>query len=147
MKKKIVAFLLLIIITNCKTNDCEDYACFTPPPMYAFELVDNTTGENIFLNKILNSNEIRLTNEENKPITFQFISENNLNIITTEIGWEIGLHSYKLSVGANLEIDILLNIKEVHENCCTFFKVIEFQILNYEFEQLNNSEIIKIKID
>lgn len=147
MKKKMFLILLLITLFSCKNNDCSDYACFTPPPRFTFELLDKSTGENLFSNGTLNPDEIRVFDEENNLFNASFISENNINLIdVSEIGWNLGLHSYTLIVGVDLEINIVLEIEEKNENCCTYFEVVNFQILNYEFSKSNTTGIITVLI-
>ncbi len=147
MKKNIFLILLLITLFSCKNNDCSDYACFTPPPSFIFELVDKSTGENLFSNGSLSPDEIRVFDEENNRLNASFISEDNVNIIdVSEIGWNLGSHSYTLIVGIDLEINIVLEIEEKNENCCTYFEVINFQVLNYEFSKSNTTGIITVLI-
>jgi len=146
--KKILLFLILISFTTCKINECEGIACFTPPPNFIFELVDKTTGENLFTNGVLNSNTIEILNEDAKKIAFNFITEDDINLLQlSEIGWNLGLHTYTVSVGTEVEFTITLEMESKHENCCSFFNTLQFNISNYEFEQSNTSEIYTIKID
>lgn len=146
--KKIAFFVILsLTLISCKNSKCEDILCFTPPPDFTFELVDKTTGENLFENGNLLSEDIKVLDEENKNVPFQFISENNLNsIYFQEIGWNLGLHTYTLTIGNQVNFDLVLEMQEKHENCCTFFKVLKFDISNYEYEQSNSTGIYKIKI-
>lgn len=147
MKKYIFLFIFITII-SCKNNECEDVLCFTPPPTFELELVDKTTGENLFTNDVLNPNDIKILDENSKNIAFNFISENDLNIIQlSEIGWNLGAHTYKVTVGIDVQFNIELEMKEKHENCCTFFNTLQFNISNYEFEQSNTSGVYTIKID
>lgn len=144
-------FKLLIVffaVLGCKINECEDIACFTPPPNFAFELVSKTTGENLFTNGTLNSNDIKVVDEDNNAISYDFISENNYNILTlNEIGWDLDPHTYTISVGTSVEFTLELDMEEKHENCCTFFKTEKFQISGYSYEQSNTTDIYTIKID
>ena len=135
-------------ILSCKNNDCEDISCFTPPPNFSLELVDNSTGENLFTTGLLNSNSIEILDENSKEIAFDFIAENDLNIIQlSEIGWNLGLHNYKVIVTPNVEFTLTLEMEEKHENCCTFFEIRQFNISNYAYEQSNTTGIYKIKIN
>ncbi|AMC11171.1 hypothetical protein Lupro_07850 [Lutibacter profundi] len=146
MKKNALFVLILITLFGCK-NDCSDYACFTPPPVFNFELLDKSTGENLFSNGTLNPDEILAFDEENKRVNVRFISENNINLINlSEIGWYLGAHTYKLIVAPDLEINIELDMEKKNENCCTYFDVLNFQVLNYEFSTSNTTEIITVLI-
>lgn len=145
MKKIFIITLLLLI--SCKKNNCEGYACFTPPPDFIFELVDSSTGENLFTNNTLNSNEITFITATNSAVEFTFIAENNLNLIQANgIGWNLGINTYKLTVGS-VTIDLLVEMKEINENCCTYFEIVTFEVSNYNFEKSNTTGITKIIID
>lgn len=145
--KKIALLFLLFVVVSCKKDKCEDILCFTPPQPFLFELVDKTTGDNLFSIGELESSNIKVLNEESEPINFTFISENEYNIIDlSEIGWNMGINYYTISVD-DIEFSITLEIEEKHENCCTFFELKQFEISNYQFEQSNTTGIYTIKID
>ena len=148
MKKHVILLIVVFTIFSCKINECEDIACFTPPPNFAFELVDKTTGENLFTNGTLKDTDIEVLDENEEKVTFKFISENNINIIDLpEIGWNLDLHTYTITVGPTVEFRLELEMEEKHENCCTFFKVITFNISNYTYEQSSTTGVYSIKID
>ncbi len=148
MKKHVILLIVVFTIFSCKINECEDIACFTPPPNFAFELVDKTTGENLFTNGTLKDTDIEVLDENEEKVTFKFISENSLNIIDLpEIGWNFELHTYTITVGPTVEFRLELEMEEKHENCCTFFKVITFNISNYTYEQSSTTGVYSIKID
>ena len=146
--KKFILLIVFFVVLGCKINECEDIACFTPPPNFALELVDKATGENLFTNETLKSSNIEVLNENDEKVTFNFISENNLNIIDLpEIDWNLDLHTYTITVGPTIQFNLELDIEEKYENCCTFFKVITFNISNYTYEQSSTTDIYSIKID
>lgn len=148
MKKYILFIFLPFLVFGCKNNNCEDIACFTPPPNFMFELVDKTTGVNLFSNETLDSSTIKILDENSKKTSFNFISENDLNLISlSEIGWNLDLKTYTVTVESDVEFSITLKMEEKHENCCTFFKILQFNISKYEYKQSNTSEIYTIKID
>ena len=144
-------YMLLIVfftILGCKINDCDDIACFTPPPDFTFELIDKTTGENLFTNETLKSENIQVLNEKGEKISFQFISEKELNVFSlNEIGWDLDPHLYTITVDTSVEFTLELDMEEKSENCCTFFKTETFQISGYTYEQSDSSDIYSIKID
>lgn len=146
--KKAILFFVLISLSACKINECEDIDCFTPPPSFIFELVDKTTGENLFTTGVLDSSTIEVLDEDSNKTTFSFITEDGINLLQlTEIGWNLGLHTYTVSVGTDVEFSITLEMEEKHENCCTFFNTLQFNVSTYEFEQSTTSGIYTIKID
>ncbi|SDW18983.1 hypothetical protein SAMN05444411_101246 [Lutibacter oricola] len=146
MKKNILLIFLPLLLFGCK-NDCEGIACFTPPPNFIFELVDKTTGDNLFTKGELDSDTITVLNKNFESVNFEFISENNLNVIElSEIGWNLNLEQYTIKVG-EIEFVVTLEMEEKHENCCTFFNILQFEVSKYTYQQSNSSEIIKILIE
>lgn len=139
---------MLFTVLGCKINECDGIACFTPPQPFSFELVDKATGENLFTNGTLKSEDIQVLNENDEKISFQFISENDYNVLSlNEIGWDLDPHTYTITVGTTVEFYLELDMEEKHENCCTFFKTETFQLSGYDYEQSNTTDIYTIKID
>ena len=139
---------MFFLALGCKINECDGIDCFSPPPNFNFELVDKTTGENLFTNGTLKSEDIQVLNENDEKISFQFISENDYNILSlNEIGWDLDPHTYTISVGTSIVFTLELDMEEKHENCCTFFKTETFQLSGYVYEQSNTTDIYMIKID
>ncbi len=149
MKKLLLLCFVLWIGTSCiKVDKCEGILCFTPPPEFSIEIIDKTTGENLYTNGTLDSLNILLLNEEGSHENFDFIAENNINIIRlNEIGWKTGLHQYQLVVSDEITLDIKINMELMRENCCTYYKTISFQVLNYEFYQTDSLPIYVVKVD
>ncbi|MDV7186380.1 hypothetical protein R3X25_03725 [Lutibacter sp. TH_r2] len=147
MKKIVLLFVFLTAISCKKEDKCDGIDCFTPPQTFIFELVDKTTGDNLFTTGSLNSSEITVVDENTTSVNFNFISENNLNLIElSEIGWNMGLNYYTVKVDS-IEFTIFLEMESKHENCCWFFSVKQFNISNYLFEQSNATGVYKIIIE
>lgn len=148
MRKFSLLLLILLLGTGCSiSNKCEDYACFTPPPSFNFEIVDADTGENLFTNGNLNPENIQLLNADDETVTWTFISENNLDVISLGIGWEPGLNSYRLILSPELELAINIQSEQKNENCCTFYEINEFSISPFEYEQSPTTGFYKILIE
>lgn len=148
MKKIGLVLMILISLFSCKDKGCEDIACFTPPPNFVLELVDSSTGENLFTNETLNSNDIIIVDEDGKNVTYEFIPRENLNLINlNEIGWNLGFRTYTISVGDDVIFNLELDMEEKHENCCTFFQINLFNITNYTYEKSNTTDVYIIEIE
>lgn len=147
MRKFTFFLMILVFITGCSlTNNCEDKICLTPPPSFTFEIIDAETGENLFTNGTSNTADIQFRDEENRPIDWIFISENDLNVISLGIGLEAGLNSYLLNLSPDLGIAISLQSEQKTENCCTFYEISEFSISPYEYEQSSTTGFFRVKI-
>ena len=151
MKKtlKLVALIALLFIQACDNNDCEDLLCFTPPVLFAFELVDKDSGENLFTNGTYNPDNIEVLNVlDNSKREFRFISENDINIIRIgSIGWDSEIADVVLKVGDAIILNLYVDSERVSENCCNFSKYNEIRIDNAEYELDQQSGIYTIFIE
>lgn len=125
---------MIILLLACSTTEpCEEFDCFTPPPAVILEFVDPVTGENLYSNGTLVSANIKLTDQNNAKVDFQFISENGVNLLYLELGWVSGINTYVLELGLGMEIEITIKFEERMESCCTFFIIEDFSISNYRY--------------
>jgi hypothetical protein len=151
--KKITAILvivILIITQSCEiVNDCEGYACFTPPHPFGFELVDKSTGENLFTNGTFNSNDIKVINlDDQSKVEFTFIAENDYNIIQINtIGWNTEIVNYSIQISTENIFNLFVNAERLNENCCSFTRYKEIRIENSEFELDQTNGLYKILVD
>ena len=143
---KILIFFTIILNQSCENNDCEDTLCFTPPSPFIFELVDKSTGENLFTNGTYNSNDIEILNiSDNTEIEYSFINENDINIIQIgSIGWESEIVECSLQINDTEILRLYVDAKRISENCCSFTRYDEFRIENAEYEYDNQSGIYRI---
>lgn len=84
-----------------KTVDC----ALTPPQSFTFEIIDKTSGENLFTNGTYEPATISIIDvlDNNNPVEFTFISENDINLIEIgSIGWETETVNLKFDISANL---------------------------------------------
>ncbi len=152
MKKvtTILTILILLIIQSCDKNDnCYGKLCFTPPDPFEFELVDKTTGENLFTNGTYRSNDIEVINIANDS-TFEyfFISENDLNtILIPSIGWQTEDIECSLRVNNSEILRLFVSARRVSEDCCTFTIYDEIRIENVEYELDNQTGFYRLLID
>ncbi len=146
---KALIYLLILLLQSCISNDCEDYACFSPPNPFIFELVDKSTGENLFTNGTYNSNEIEIFNtSDSSKIEYSFIDENNINIIQIgSIGWESEIVECWLQINNSVILVLFVDAKRLSENCCSFTRYDEIRIENAVYEYNNQSGIYKILIE
>ncbi len=152
MKKiaKILVIITLLMNQSCeKKNPCKDVDCFTPPSPFNFELVDKSTGENLFTNGTYKPSEIKITNiSDNSIIPYFFIDENNYNVIQiNSIGWETEIIECSLKINDIEVLRLYVDAKRLNENCCSFTRYDEIRIENAEYEFDNQTGIYKILID
>jgi hypothetical protein len=135
----------VLIATSCE-EDCDE--CFTPPAPFVFELV-NETGENIFTIKSFNQNQLTIIqNSTNQFIEYQFISENDLNLIEiNSIGWTTEQVELSFQLDDFEIFSFSVNAKVETEDCCTFTRYSNISIDGADFEPGEESGIYRVTID
>lgn len=148
--KKIYLILTLFTLTfqSCDNDDCGE--CFTPPQSFLFEIVEKTSGENLFTNGTYESGNIEITDylNNNEPIEFTFISENNINLILiSSIGWETEIVNLKIDISNNHIFDFYVDAERKVEECCSYTEYNEITVRESEFELDSQNGIYKILVE
>ena len=147
MKKHMLILIAILSLMSCDTRDCDDMSCFTPPPVFLFKVVNKASGENLYTNGTLNSDDIKITDENGKQLQYTFITENNVNLLQAdEFGWDSNISTYYIDPGNGIKIDIALNSEMKNENCCSFYEISDFSVLNYNYSVENSTGIITVEI-
>ena len=139
---------MIILNQSCDTENCNS-SCFTDPNPFQFEIIDKTTGENLFTNGTFDPKDISVINiSDNSRLEHSFINENELNIIIIHsIGWKTEKVECSLKINDSELLTLFVDAKRVNENCCSFTRYQEIRIENAEYELNNQTEIYKILID
>lgn len=134
--KSVCSFVFLLLISGCDL-DCPD--CFTPPEPFLFELVEASSGENLFANKKLDPAGIEVVNiETGAIIEHTFIDENEVNLLQIHsIGWKTEIVEYSISVSEKHIFNLYVHAERKSENCCSFttFKDIRLDREYYQVEE------------
>ncbi len=148
--QRLILFAFIIFaLQACSVKNC-DVDCTSPPLSYNFELVDKTTGENLFVNGTFDPNDIKVVDidNENSAVEHGFISENNLDIITLgPFGWEKEVANYLIKVDTTDIFSLHVDAERISENCCTFTQLNEFGIEGAAYEQNSENGIYKILVE
>ena len=138
MKKTIFIIITVFLLSCNKTEDCG--ACFTPPQPFLFEIADKVSGENLFTNGTYNYEEIEIINSlnNNSPIEFKFITEDNVNLIQiNSIRWSTEIVNLKFYVSNQYLFDFYVDAERKSEDCCDFTQYNEIIITGSEFVELS----------
>ncbi|MDW5287409.1 hypothetical protein [Formosa sp. PL04] len=143
-------FFILICITlalqSCDDN-CGD--CFTPPTSFIFELLDETSGENVFTNGTYNPENITITNtlDEDSKVEFTFIEEDNLNLINIySVGWKTEIVNLEIKIENQIIFNLYVAAERKSENCCSFTTFNEITIENANHTLDNKSGVYTILV-
>ncbi|MCK5907408.1 MAG: hypothetical protein KAG37_07445 [Flavobacteriales bacterium] len=149
--KRITTLLLLIFLTQTSCDiirdDCKDIVCTSPPPTFRFEFIDKENSENLFTNKTIKIEDVEVYDEVGKGVRFNLITENDINVLDiSEIGWTMGPKSYTIELSEDTSVDITLNMKAKNSECCSYFEVVEFYVLEYGYERSKETGFIVVKL-
>lgn len=150
---KQIHILLLIVpffLFSCdRNNNCDGVDCFTPPAPFYFELVDKSSGDNLFTTGELNPDDIKVVNlDDQSNVDFEFIDENEANIIQIyTIGWETQIVNYSIEISTERLFTLYVDAETVSENCCGFTRYNEIEIDGSEFELNEQNGIYKILVE
>lgn len=142
---KYIFFLTLTVLaTSCE--ECGE--CFTPPATFIFELV-NEQDENIFTVESYKQKQISIVQmSNNESYEFQFISEDNMNVIQIgSIGWateEVGL---LFQLGEKEIFTFYVSAERKNEDCCTFTRYNDIKIEGADFELDSQTGKYKIIVE
>jgi hypothetical protein len=149
-KINLILMLLTIVLQSCdKDGNCNEL-CFSPPESFHFEIVDKTSGENLFTNGTYVAGDIKITNtlDNNAPVEFKFISENNINLIQIgSIGWKTEIVNLKFDISDNHIFDFYVDAERKTEDCCAHTEYNEITVRESEFELNTQTGIYKILVE
>ncbi|WP_397446294.1 hypothetical protein [Polaribacter sp. R77954] len=109
--------------------------------------MDKTNGENLFTNGTYESANIAITDNLNndEPIEFTFISENNLNLIQIgSIGWQSQIVNLQIDISDNHIFNFYVDAERKMGTCCSYTEYNEITIEASEFELDTQNGIYKI---
>ena len=148
MRNRITLFLLVLTISSVSCNDeCNEGEKATPASFFV-EIVDETSGENVFENEMYTSQQITIQDIDEVAIPYEFIE--NLNVIqifppvTNATGNSLVI---KLNNEITLqmdEIDVNYDVSSSAGECFTTFKIENILFPNNTSELVESVHVIKI---
>lgn len=147
MKHLIISLFLILSLQSCNTDDCGD--CFTPPQGFQFELLDESTGTNVFTNGTYEPQQLKiLETNTSSPFDFDFISENNVNLIQLNtIGWKTETVSLRFEISGTMIFSFYVDATRKRENCCSFTSYNTIELEGAAFEIAPESGIYTILLN
>ncbi|MDH5381844.1 MAG: hypothetical protein OEW75_13380 [Cyclobacteriaceae bacterium] len=130
----IVAIFFAISLQSCLNDDCGE--CFSPPTPFYFQFVDKISGENLFTNGTLSSDDIVVLNTaDGSPVQYSFVDENDFDLLKINtIGWETETVNYSIRVSADYLFNLGVDTERVTSGCCTYTIYNDVTIDTFEFE-------------
>lgn len=145
----LIFILFAILVVGCKKHKCVDYSCFSPPRYFQFDLVDKTTGENVFTNGTYTESDIEIINLLDSTIYDDFsFNEYATNWIEIRsIGWQSEIVNLSINILGNHIFNFYVDAIRKNEHCCSFTEYNEIKIdsANYEFNANTDSYTVYIE--
>ena len=148
MRNRITLFLVILTISLVSCNDeCNEGEKATPASFFV-EIIDETSGENVFENETYTSQQITIQDSDEATIPFEFIE--NLNVIqifppvTNATGNSFIIKLNNETTLQMDEIDVSYDVSSSAGECFTTFKIENILFPNNTSELVESVHVIKI---
>ncbi|WP_374402187.1 hypothetical protein [Flavobacterium sp.] len=148
MRNRITLFLVVLTISLVSCNDeCNEGEKATPASFFV-EIIDETSGENVFENEMYTSQQITIQDIDEVAIPYEFIESSNIIQIFPSVVNPTG-NSFiiKLNNETTLqmdEIDVNYDVSSSAGECFTTFKIENILFPNNTSELVESVHVIKI---
>lgn len=144
MKNLFVVFLISLMFTGCDITD-EGRLCATGPVGLTFEVINETTGENLFEDELFEENQLQIRNNDWENVDFEFVPERNL--VSVLLGWESKSDTYTVSIREEIEFDIAFTLEKSSSEGCTSTMLTELDILGGTYEISETTGVVSIFVN
>ena len=148
MRNRITLFLVILTISLVSCNDeCNEGEKATPASFFV-EIIDETSGENVFENETYTAQQITIQDLDEATIPFEFIE--NLNVIqifpsvTNATGNSFVIKLNNETTLQMDEIDVNYDVSSSAGECFTTFKIENILFPNNTSELVESVHVIKI---
>ena len=148
MRNRITLFLVVLTISLVSCNDeCNEGEKATPASFFV-EIIDETSGENVFENETYTAQQITIQDLDEATIPFEFIE--NLNVIqifpsvTNATGNSFVIKLNNETTLQMDEIDVNYDVSSSAGECFTTFKIENILFPNNDSEIVEAVFVVKI---
>ena len=138
----------MIFAVNISCNDKCDEGEKATPASFFVEIIDETTGENVFENETYTLQQITIQDLEEADIPYEFIEGVNLIQIFPTVENPMGnTFLIKLNNETTLQMDevsINYDVSSVKTECFTTYKIENILFPNNTSELVENVHVIKV---
>jgi|SRR5690606_8861348 hypothetical protein len=149
VKKLVLLCIVAIVLNSCNVDKC-DVDCNSGPLSLYFELLDKTTGENLFTNGTFDPADIEVLDldNNNSSVQYTFESENDRNTINLgPFGWGTNIANYLLKVGEGDIFTLNVDAEQKTEDCCSYIRVNKLEITGATYEQNQETGIYEVLVE
>ena len=148
MRNRITLFLVVLTISLVSCNDeCNEGEKATPASFFV-EIIDETSGENVFENEMYTSQQITIQDIDEVAIPYEFIE--NLNVIqifppvTNATGNSFVIKLNNETTLQMDQIDVNYDVSSIVGECFTTFKIENILFPNNDSEIVEAVFVVKI---
>lgn len=150
MKNSCIFLMVFTVfcLNSCSVKKC-DVLCTSGPLSLSFELLDKTTGENLFTNGTFDPSDIVVLDldNQNDSVPFDFYSENALNTIQLgPFGWGTNMANYLLKVGETTIFTLHVDAEKIEGECCSHVVLNELTIDGAAYSQNPETGIYEVLV-
>lgn len=148
MRNTLNLFLIVLTFSFISCSDGCNEGNKPTPASFFVEIVDETSGENVFENEMYTSQQITIQDIDEVAIPYEFIESSNIIQIFPSVVNPTG-NSFiiKLNNETTLqmdEIDVTYDVSSKKGECFTTFKIENILFPNNTSELVENVHVIKI---
>lgn len=148
MRNRITLFLVVLTISLVSCNDeCNEGEKATPASFFV-EIIDETSGENVFENEMYTSQQITIQDIDEVAIPYEFIESSNIIQIFPSVvnptGNSFIIKLYNETTLQMDEIDVTYDVSSKKGECFTTFKIENILFPNNTSELVENVHVVKI---
>ena len=148
MRNRITLFLVVLTISLVSCNDeCNEGEKATPASFFV-EIIDETSGENVFENEMYTSQQITIQDIDEVAIPYEFIESSNIIQIFPSVvnptGNSFIIKLYNETTLQMDEIDVNYDVSSSAGECFTTFKIENILFPNNTYELVESVHVIKI---
>ena len=148
MRNRITLFLVVLTISLVSCNDeCNEGEKATPASFFV-EIIDETSGENVFENEMYTSQQITIQDIDEVAIPYEFIESSNIIQIFPSVvnptGNSFIIKLYNETTLQMDEIDVTYDVSSKKGECFTTFKIENILFPNNTSDLVESVHVIKI---
>lgn len=129
-----IVLVSLLLTFSCKQADkCEDVSCDPENKPLYINLVDLSSGVNLFQNATYDSNSYYIVNMEHLDQRSRYIQQSYL-IELPDITRNSGKQYYQFVLQDDFAIVFTLDVAKVEDECCTSYQLNSFEAVSVPFE-------------
>jgi hypothetical protein len=148
-EKLVLMVFVAFMVLSCNVDKC-DVLCNSGPLGLNFELLDKTTGENLFTNGTFDPADIVVLDldNNNNSVQFTFNNENDINTINLgPFGWGTNIANYALKVGETTIFTLHVDAEKIEEECCSRVVLNKLTIYGADYSQNPETGIYEVLVE